>query len=211
LQKPNIVRNTDYRLNNMLPKKATKLRFEELDGRIKRNLIQAGEDLVEIQEKELFREGGFSSMAEYCISIGKNYHWAWRQMKAAEAIKTLPKSTEVKDVATALAVRKIPLPIRRQVVKAIEDTFEDFSTTRAELIAQTEMADAYNEGRDAIAREAGLDEKSWETESGDPCPICEDNEAEGWIDIDDDFSSGDDAPTAHPNCLCILNFRKSSE
>ena len=98
-----------------------------------------------------------------------------------------------------------------QVVKAIEDTFEDFSTTRAELIAQTEMADAYNEGRDAIAREAGLDEKSWETESGDPCPICEENEAEGWIDIDDDFSSGDDAPTAHPKCLCILNFRKSSE
>ena len=98
-----------------------------------------------------------------------------------------------------------------QVVRAIETTFDDFTTTRSELIAQTEMADAYNEGRDAIAREAGLDEKSWETESGDPCPICIDNEDAGWIDIDDDFPSGDDAPTAHPNCLCILNFRKTSE
>ena len=98
-----------------------------------------------------------------------------------------------------------------QITKAITDTFEDFSTTRAELIAQTESADAYNEGRDAIARGAGLDEKAWETESGDPCPICIENEAAGWLDIDEDFPSGDDQPTAHPNCECVLNFRKSSE
>jgi hypothetical protein len=93
---------------------------------------------------------------------------------------------------------------------AIQDTFDDFSDSRAEMIAQTEGNDAYNEGRSALAEEAGMEEKSWETED-DPCDICIGNEGDGWIDIDDNFSSGDDAPTAHPNCQCSLNFRKGVE
>ena len=96
------------------------------------------------------------------------------------------------------------------IVSAITETFDDFSETRAGLIAQTEAADAYNAGRRETALSLDYDEHSWETESGDPCPVCEDNEAAGWIDIDDDFPSGDDAPTAHPNCQCVVNFRKPS-
>jgi hypothetical protein len=98
-----------------------------------------------------------------------------------------------------------------QIVSAIQSTFEDFSDTRAGLIAQTEVADGYNAGRRETALSLDFDEHAWETESGDPCPVCEANEAQGWIDIDEDFDSGDDAPTAHPNCLCVVNFRKSSE
>lgn len=97
------------------------------------------------------------------------------------------------------------------MVDAVQNTFEDFSDTRAEMIAQTEANDAYNEGRSALAEEADMDEKSWETESGDPCEDCLGNEGDGWIDIDDTFSSGDDAPTAHPRCQCTLNFRKGVE
>lgn len=98
-----------------------------------------------------------------------------------------------------------------QMVAAINATFKDFFEVRAGLIAQTESADAYNAGRFDTARAIGYQEKSWETESGDPCPTCEANEAQGWIDLDEDFDSGDDAPTAHPNCLCVVNFRKSDE
>ena len=97
-----------------------------------------------------------------------------------------------------------------QIVKAVQDTFADFSSVRAGMIANTETADAYNHGRDVFARENGFEEKSWETESGDPCPECLANEAQGYIDIDDDFQSGDDAPTLHPNCMCLLNFRKGA-
>ena len=32
----------------------------------------------------------------------------------------------------------------------------------------------------------------------------EENAAAGPIDLDDEFPSGDDAPTAHPNCECAL-------
>lgn len=94
-----------------------------------------------------------------------------------------------------------------QIVDAIKSTVEEFSDVRAGMIAQNEVNDAYNAGRTATARAAGLSEKSWETESANPCPVCTGNEDDGWIGMDDSFSSGDDAPTAHVNCQCILNFR----
>ena len=88
-----------------------------------------------------------------------------------------------------------------QLKAAVKETFADFSDKRAGLIAQTEAVDAYNEGRRATAVRVGLDEKSWETESGNPCPTCTANEDEGWIPIDQDHASGDSEPTAHPNCF----------
>jgi hypothetical protein len=97
-----------------------------------------------------------------------------------------------------------------QVVKAIQDTFEDFSTTRAEMIAQTEVNDAYNHGRISTAVNAGFDEKSWDPD-GEACPICMDNVEAGWIGIDEEFPSGDFAPTAHPNCDCSIDFQKGAD
>ncbi len=94
-----------------------------------------------------------------------------------------------------------------QIVGAIRATFEDFSFKRAEMIAQTEVNDAYNHGRMATAIHAGFDEKAWDPD-GEACPICMDNVDAGWIGIDEDFPSGDPAPTAHPNCDCSIDFRK---
>ena len=94
-----------------------------------------------------------------------------------------------------------------QIVTAIRETFETFSSTRAEMIAQTEVNDAYNHGRIDTAARAGFDEKSWDPD-GEACPICMDNVDAGWIGIDEDFPSGDFAPTAHPNCDCSIDFRK---
>jgi len=96
------------------------------------------------------------------------------------------------------------------MVKAITDTFDDFTTTRAELIAQTEANDAYSDARQQIAVEAGLDEKRWDPD-GDACPECQANADQGWIDIEDSFDSGDDAPTSHPGCDCGCDYRKSPD
>jgi hypothetical protein len=86
------------------------------------------------------------------------------------------------------------------IVKAIQDTFEDFSTTRAEMIAQTEGNDAYLEGRDAMAHEMGMEEKIWSADGSNACEDCEDQIDAGYIDIDDDFPCGDDPPL-HPRCF----------
>ncbi len=77
----------------------------------------------------------------------------------------------------------------------------------ADLIARTEIANANSqsslEGYKG-AREDGVDVKKEWLLGPDPCPICEENAAAGPIDLDDEFPSGDDAPTAHPNCECAL-------
>jgi hypothetical protein len=60
--------------------------------------------------------------------------------------------------------------------------------------------------REAVDR--GDTEKSW---VGGTCPVCEENAAAGWIDIDEAFPSGDDEPPAHPNCECELETRDAQE
>ena len=97
-----------------------------------------------------------------------------------------------------------------QIVKAVQDTFEQFSSVRAGMIAQTEVNDSYVAGRRAMADELGMDQKAWSADGTECCDVCQENVEAGWIDIDEDFPSGDDGPTAHPNCDCGLDFRKGA-
>jgi hypothetical protein len=89
------------------------------------------------------------------------------------------------------------------IVQAVKDSFADASTVRAKMIARTELNNAFNESISHFGREAGATGKSWETEPG-ACVICIENQLAGVIDIDEDFPSGDDQPTAHPLCGCNL-------
>ncbi len=41
-----------------------------------------------------------------------------------------------------------------------------------------------------------------------PCEICDDNMAEGWIDSEDVYPSGDDGPPFHPNCVCTEEYKE---
>ncbi len=97
-----------------------------------------------------------------------------------------------------------------QITRAIKDTFQDFSDTRASMIAQTEVNDAYNQGRIYTAVNAGFDQKAWDPD-GEACEICMANVDAEWIGIDEEFPSGDMAPTAHPNCDCSIDFQKGAE
>ncbi len=96
------------------------------------------------------------------------------------------------------------------IVEAIKETFAQFSDVRAGMIAQTEINDAYVFGRMELARESGFEEKSWDPDGTDACEICMGNIEDGWIAMDAEFSSGDQAPTAHPNCDCSVDFRKGA-
>lgn len=85
-----------------------------------------------------------------------------------------------------------------------------FSRKRAELIAVTEIGNAYSQGTLQGARDIAATgetvEKSWLPDS-DPCPTCEANAAQGWIGVDESFSGGVSAPLQHPRCLCALLTR----
>jgi phosphohistidine phosphatase SixA len=54
----------------------------------------------------------------------------------------------------------------------------------------------------------GATEKSW---VGGTCEVCQENADAGWIDMDEQFPSGDDEPPAHPNCGCELETRDIQE
>ncbi len=80
-----------------------------------------------------------------------------------------------------------------------------FSEDRAALIAETETTTAVNmgmiEGLRGMQEDSGVPAtKEWSCE-GNACEICQENQDAGPIPIDEDFPSGDSAPSAHPNCV----------
>lgn len=105
-----------------------------------------------------------------------------------------------------------------KTAKAIRDTFTGFAgempqahiRDRAELIAQTEIADATEYGMMLSAQEmqgTGLTmEHKWST-SGSPCPVCAPNPGVGWIPLDTAFPSGHTRAPGHPACRCATSSR----
>lgn len=92
------------------------------------------------------------------------------------------------------------------ISQRIQDSYL-FSEERAALIAQTEVAAANQqgvlEGMEA-AEAAGVHiQKVWLPDD-EACDVCLDNASDGPIPLDEEFSSGDDRPPAHPNCRCNM-------
>jgi uncharacterized protein with gpF-like domain len=83
------------------------------------------------------------------------------------------------------------------------------SQERADLISRTEVFSLNNSVALQTIKQSGAAMlKEWNTTSDDPCESCLENESEsaGGIPLNDDFASGDDAPTLHPRCSCELSF-----
>lgn len=85
---------------------------------------------------------------------------------------------------------------------------------RAIRIARTELSNGYNFGQMDSMRQAvtegwlpGAPEKNWIAGGANPCEICLDNEAAGPIALEAAFPSGDETPTAHPQCECAVGYR----
>ena len=94
-----------------------------------------------------------------------------------------------------------------QVVQAVQDTFEQFSSVRAGMIAQTEINGAYVAGRDAMAHQLGYEQKRWSADGTECCDECQEQIDAGWIGLDDDFPIGDDPP-GHVSCDCSVDYRQ---
>jgi len=108
-----------------------------------------------------------------------------------------------------------------RTAKAITDRFTEFRIgqpqkhiqSRAHLIAVQESAQAYEHGNMIVARDledAGLEmEKSWLTVGDDRVSdLCRGNQAEGWIPLNQMFSSGADRVPGHVACRCTTLYRR---
>ncbi len=96
--------------------------------------------------------------------------------------------------------------------RAIADSIEEegFSSVRAELIAFTEIRSANSQGAlDAFkaADDNGVNvQKAWLTAGDDKVcdDICQPNQDQGPIDVDEEFDSGDQRTPGHPRCRCVI-------
>ncbi len=111
-----------------------------------------------------------------------------------------------------------------QIAKNIKDKFAEFSEpsplghtrNRAELVADTELGNAFENTRKMIAdtlTQGGINlEKFWLTMDDDRVSEdCLANENEGWIQVGQDHQSGDSEPLAHPGCRCTELYRRLTQ
>lgn len=127
---------------------------------------------------------------------------AWAKKHAADLVTQISENTRdmlESTVAEAIEEGWSAAELAHAIAESV-----GFSDARAELIARTELIDAYGQSSlDAYKASGVVEYKEWIC-GEDPCEDCQANEAESPIPIDDDFQSGDDAPAAHPRCVCSL-------
>ena len=137
--------------------------------------------------------------------VGQRYNEDGELVPAVRAEYRIDQST--RDMIAETISDGLDENLGTDAIAAMIEDSTGFSADRAELIAHTEIRRANSaaalEGYKGAADAGVTVQKEWLL-GADPCPICEDNADDGPIDLDDDFSSGDDAPPAHPNCECAL-------
>lgn len=100
----------------------------------------------------------------------------------------------------------------QELADALETVY-GFSEDRADLIAETELRMAMGAGEIEGARSSGVViGKKWLTSgNANCCDICQANEDQGYIPLDEEFVSGDDSIPAHPRCACTLLYQTKDE
>ena len=93
--------------------------------------------------------------------------------------------------------------LRKSIVEDLQ-----FSRARADMIARTETATAFGQGQMTAAKSQNKNEKRWVTQSDEAVDLdCVINAADGWIGMEQPFSSGQDTVPAHPSCRCTVVYR----
>ena len=100
-----------------------------------------------------------------------------------------------------------------RLAAAIADLYEKFGEERSRRIAVYELGAAYEQGNLWQARQLAAEglqmEKGWLTVGDDRVrPQHRDNQAQGWIPIEDTFSSGSLIPPSDPGCRCSTLYRR---
>lgn len=182
--------------------------LKRIESLLRQRFVLLTQDITPLLVR-IFRRHGMSVLTQ--AKVGAELyalidHQAIRyaQERAGELIRDFAKTT--------------PDMLRATIVKALEERWSagqlrdellenhGFSHVRALAIARTETQLAHRAGGRVAARALQVDEKMWDT-SPTACPLCLENQAQGWISIDDDFVNGDHP---HPNCSCVERYRKAS-
>lgn len=168
------------------------------------------------------RSAGADMAARLAFDLADERAVAWLEQAAADRVAGITAATR-SQLRTVLVQAADEGWSYQRTAKAIEQRFAAFRSgvpqkhlrSRAELVAVTEIGDAYEAGRQLAIDDlvdAGVDvEKAW-LAVGDErvCEICGPNWRKGWIGSDKSFPSGHDRPLGHPGCRCDMSLRPAA-
>jgi hypothetical protein len=188
---------------------------EEAQAAIRAGIAQG----IEIGAKSLIRMVGGAG-----ISFNLSFPEAEEYIKRVGAARVSDIDDTTRKVIREIVTKAVQNGTAwNKVAEEITDQFSHFAlrpnyvvswlNNRAELVAVTEVGNAYEEGSRVMANRlnlAGLQmEKRWAGPNDDrTSKNCQDNLAAGWIPLADDFPSGAQQPLDHPGCRHTALYRR---
>ena len=174
-------------------------------------------------------EAAIAAAAKHRVAeFGVDYSFDLKNPRAVAAIKAQAVASveeidaTTRDDLTRILTQGMEEGYNYQMVaRQIVAKYEEFGIgkpqahirNRAELIAVTEAAEAYETGNRLVIDEmtaVGLEmEKSWSTVGDDRVSDgCRQNAAVGWIPVDEPFPSGHQHAPRFPGCRCAILYRR---
>lgn len=198
-------------------------RWEAIENATRRDL----ETTLDAQYPRAMGAGATHAIADCAATISFSVRHpdavAWMAGRSADRVAAINATTR-DGLRTLLANAVDQGWSWTRTARAIEAQFAGFSgsvpqsflRTRAELVAVTEMAEAYEHGQSVVRGDLeGLGlavEKSWLTVGDDRVSAdCLSNQGQGWIPNADSFGSGASSPPEHPGCRCSSLSRVNTE
>lgn len=198
-------------------------RWEAIENATRRDL----ETTLDAQYPRAMGAGATHAIADCAATISFNVAHpdavAWLANRSADRVAAINATTR-DGLRTLLANAVDQGWSWTRTARAIEAQFAGFSgsvpqsflRTRAELVAVTEMAEAYEHGQSVVRGDLeGLGlavEKSWQSVNDERVSAdCLGNQGQGWIPNADSFGSGASSPPEHPGCRCTSLSRVNTE
>lgn len=183
--------------------------FENYDdwvGIVQNSTPQGLKDIYETSGKEAIA----SVDAEGSFDLENPRAVDWLNNHAAEMVTSVVGTTKDKISTLVTNAMDEGLSVTR-LPDLIQTIVPDFADWESERIARTETINAFSQGTlEGYKQSDVVDKKYWIPDEA-ACPICEGNAEDGEIGLDEEFSSGVDAPVAHPNCECDLGATTRSD
>lgn len=166
---------------------------------------------------------GFENLAarlgtELSLDLENPRAIAYMQVHGAELVTRIDETTRgylrsllTEATAKGWSYQRTAREIRRRFAGFATPSPLGHIASRAELVAVTETAFAYEEGNRQAAGQLRRElppgmrmRKSWITAGDNRVDEaqCTPNEADGWIDFEAEHTSGHTEPPAHPGCRC---------
>lgn len=167
------------------------------------DVLKAWEKLPELIAEQLWQDAGETRTSALDLPFDEKALRAGLD-EAVSMVKSIPETLH--DRLRSIMEKAYEEKTGPQgFARAIRAEFRDVSKSKAEQIAMTEWNRAASTATLESYKSQGVASKIWYTLGDDRvCDICENNGAEAEIPIGQAFSSGDQAPPAHPACRCDI-------